>query len=85
MNGTPVVFGVGVLKGPFLPNVHSVSSLLLSVPVSASVASSPSVCPFPAVGGNLSFGEQHSVSFAQERRLMVPVMYFHSECVFVKG
>ena len=47
MNGTPVVFGVGVLKGPFLPNVHSVSSLLLSVPVSASVASS--VCPFPAV------------------------------------
>ena len=44
-----------------------------------------SVCPFPAVGGNLSFGEQHSVSFAQERRLMVPLMYFHSECVFVKG
>ena len=51
-NVTPVV-GVGVLIGPFLPNVHSVSSL--SVPISASVASFPSV-PH-AVGGNLSFGE----------------------------
>ena len=45
MNGTPVVFGVGVLKGPFLPKVHSVSSLLLTVPVSASVASSPLSVP----------------------------------------
>jgi hypothetical protein len=68
MNGTPVVF------------VHKCSLCL--VPVCSNLCYCSlfsSVCPFPAVGGNLSFGGQHSVSFAQERRLKIPLMYFHSE------
>ena len=63
-------------------NVHSVSSL--SVPISATVVSSPlSVPSLPWV--ETYHLESNTVSFAQERRLMVPLMYFHSECVFVKG